>query len=262
MVIGLGLFTDYFREYQDYYILIGGAATDIWMEDADLDFRITKDLDVILVVEALDKEFVSHFWKFIEEGEYRMKQKSDGSPRVYRFIQPGRANFPYQIELFSRIPDILGDFEGAHLAPLPICEELSSLSVILMNDLYYSFTRKNSDIIDGLHLATIPALICLKAKAFLDIKDRLDKVDEYDKSLISQLKRDYKKHRNDVLRLTLILESSNEIRLEYTMKQDMQHFMEFAKADPPDYQQLTKTFGVSEVNPDEILYRLKTTFNL
>lgn len=173
MVIGLTKFSNYFREYQDAYILIGGAAVDTWMEDEGLSFRITRDLDIILVIEALNSEFVKHFWKFIVEGDYEIRERSDGSPLLYRFIKPKTKGFPYQIELFSRDQDIEGDFEDAHLTPIPMGEELSSLSAILMDGGYYEFTRENSEIIDELHLASKPAILCLKAKAFLDINERI-----------------------------------------------------------------------------------------
>lgn len=70
MVVGLDLFSQHFERYQDHYVLIGGGACDRQMEVKGIAFRATKDLDVILIVEALSDEFVSHFWKFIKNGEY------------------------------------------------------------------------------------------------------------------------------------------------------------------------------------------------
>lgn len=52
MVKGLGMFRDYFAEYTDQYVLIGGAACDISFHDNDIEFRATKDLDVVLIVEV------------------------------------------------------------------------------------------------------------------------------------------------------------------------------------------------------------------
>lgn len=262
MVKGLDLFTDYFRDYRDSYILIGGAATDIWMQEAGLPFRVTKDLDIILVIEALDEAFVQLFWKFIEEGAYMTRQKSDGKPKVYRFIAPEKEDFPVQVEIFSRQPDILGDFDGAHLAPIPLGEELGSLSAILMNDDYYSFARKNAEEINGLHLATTAALICLKAKAFLDIGERLEKADWANESEKSKLQKDHKKHKNDVIRIALILTGNDKTELPGHVKQDLQQFIEFAKADPPDYKQLAKNFGAGTIDPEQIFEQMNKTFGL
>jgi hypothetical protein len=41
-----------------------------------MDFRATKDLDIVLYVEALHENFVRAFWQFVEEGGYENKQRS------------------------------------------------------------------------------------------------------------------------------------------------------------------------------------------
>ena len=57
MVKGINRFKEYFRDFTDQYVLIGGAACDISFESNNVDFRATKDLDVVLIVEALTREF-------------------------------------------------------------------------------------------------------------------------------------------------------------------------------------------------------------
>ena len=61
MVEGLQRFRDHFQEFTEQYVLIGGAACDLYMEDFGLPFRVTKDLDIVLCVEALDAAFVESF---------------------------------------------------------------------------------------------------------------------------------------------------------------------------------------------------------
>ncbi len=56
MVNGIEIFRDFFKDYTDHYILIGGAACDELLTDAGLTFRATKDLDIILIMEALHSE--------------------------------------------------------------------------------------------------------------------------------------------------------------------------------------------------------------
>lgn len=68
MVRGLKLFAEYFAGYEDRYVLIGGAACDIWLSKAEFRPRATKDLDLALVIEAVDSAFVSRFWAFVREG--------------------------------------------------------------------------------------------------------------------------------------------------------------------------------------------------
>ena len=78
MVKGLDIFYDYFSEYTDQYVLIGGAACDLSFHNNNIDFRATKDLDMVLVVEAQTKEFAQRFWEFIQKGEYRNRARSNG----------------------------------------------------------------------------------------------------------------------------------------------------------------------------------------
>lgn len=262
MVIGLDTFIDYFKEYQDSYILIGGAATDVWMDELGLPFRVTKDLDIIIVIEALESTFVKHFWNFIKNGDYEIREGSYNQPKVYRFIKPRREGFPEQIELFARKPDILGDFTEAHLTPIPLGAEMRSLSAILMDEDYYAFTKENSDIIRELHLATTPTIICLKAKAFLDIRERLRNEDWKDGNERRKLEKDYKKHRNDIIRVSLVLGSGDSIELKNPMAEDLKSFIDIAKDEVIDYKQLARNFGVGAISPEDIFNRLKEVFHL
>ena len=47
MVAGMDIFREHFRGFADRYILIGGAACEIAMNEAGLGFRATKDLDIV-----------------------------------------------------------------------------------------------------------------------------------------------------------------------------------------------------------------------
>ena len=70
MVSGLDTFKEKFADFEDCYTIIGGAACDILMSEADFDFRLTKDIDMILILEDKKVEFAKTFWSFIKEGEY------------------------------------------------------------------------------------------------------------------------------------------------------------------------------------------------
>ena len=66
---GLDIFRQHFDGLSHHYVLIGGAACEIVMEEVGLDFRATKDLDLIILVEALDAAFGARFWAFVEAPE-------------------------------------------------------------------------------------------------------------------------------------------------------------------------------------------------
>ncbi|MCK9205020.1 MAG: hypothetical protein M0P58_11385 [Bacteroidales bacterium] len=191
MVAGLNKFREYFRNYPGNYIVIGGTACDIIIGEAGLIPRVTRDIDLILIVEAISREFVSEFWNFIREGNYQKKEKDPDKRKYYRFEDPLSPGFPKQVELFFRKPDIIELHGSPHLTPVPIDGDLSSLSAILLNDDYYNFTLEHTARQDEVHLANIEALICLKAKAFLDMTARKNAGEE-----VSQKQID--KHKNDV----------------------------------------------------------------
>ena len=102
MVTGLNVFRDYFADDTDKYVLIGGAACDIVFTSNDATFRATKDLDMVLIVEALSPEFGEKFWKFIDEGGYENCNTTSGKPQFFRFTEPKDPSYPKMIELFAR----------------------------------------------------------------------------------------------------------------------------------------------------------------
>jgi len=48
MVNGLDRFQAHFAAYTDRYVLIGGTASSLAMEELGGSFRVTKDLDIVL----------------------------------------------------------------------------------------------------------------------------------------------------------------------------------------------------------------------
>ena len=136
MVIGVDRFRAHFAGHEHQYVLIGGAACDLVMDEVGLDFRATKDLDIVLIVEALDRAFAERFWAFIEAGGYEIRERSEGEKILYRFQKPKAADFPAMLELFSRAPAGLELGADSHLAPLPIDEAAASLSALLLDESY------------------------------------------------------------------------------------------------------------------------------
>ncbi|HQP20260.1 MAG TPA: hypothetical protein PLG07_08090, partial [Phenylobacterium sp.] len=66
----------HFADYADRYVLVGGVACEQLMEEAGLSFRLTKDFDVVLLVELLDAGFAEAFWSFIEAGGYQRRERA------------------------------------------------------------------------------------------------------------------------------------------------------------------------------------------
>lgn len=87
MVVGIDSFREKFKEYTDYYTIIGGTACDILLSEADLPFRATNDIDMILIMEDKFPEFANVFWEFIKEDGYKCGWKNDD---FYEFMMSGR----------------------------------------------------------------------------------------------------------------------------------------------------------------------------
>jgi hypothetical protein len=150
VVRGLSLFREHFRDFPDEYVVIGGVACDEWFASLDLRFRATKDIDLVLIIEALSDSFVDRLWAFIKAGGYGIRQKSNDHPIYYRFAGPVSSDYPAMLEIFSRRPGHVDLAQGQQIVPIGVGQEAKSLSAILMDDDYYNLIRSQSRVVDGL----------------------------------------------------------------------------------------------------------------
>lgn len=65
MVTGFESFKRWFSEYSEQYAIIGGTACDLLMSEEGMDFRATRDIDMVLIVESLTPQFGERFWSYI-----------------------------------------------------------------------------------------------------------------------------------------------------------------------------------------------------
>lgn len=223
MVVGLETWRAHFADYADRYVLVGGVACAQLLDEAGLEFRVTKDLDVVLLVELLDAQFAEVFWAFIDKGGYRVRAKADGG-KLYRFEHPTAGEFPAMIELFSRAPEGVTLAAGDQFTPLPIDEAAASLSAILLDPGYYDYLRDNAKQMDGLPLLGEAALIPFKARAFLDLTARKAEGQAVDSKNI-------RKHRNDVFRVLQLLPEGAVQPLPDSIAEDMKAFIAAVSGD-------------------------------
>jgi hypothetical protein len=251
VVIGLDRFREHFAAFTDQYILIGGAACTVVMEEVGQDFRATKDLDIVLCVEALNAEFGTAFWQFIGDGQYEHQQKSTGQKQFYRFHTPAVAEYPFMLELFSRAPEVLTPAEGSHLTPIPLDEEISSLSAILMDKGYYDFLQSGKRVIDGLQVAGPEHLIPLKARAWLDMAGRIAAGSPVDS-------RNHKKHQRDVFRLFAIIDPDFGGDVPLQVKEDLRDFLAQMKNESIDL----RVLGLANTTFAEVDAELQRIYRL
>lgn len=249
MVTGIDSFKEWFKGYEEQYAIIGGTACDILMTEEGLDFRATKDIDLVLIVEALDVNFGKKFWEYVKQAGYEHCNKSSGVPQFYRFSHPISNQYPTMIELFTRKLDAIQLPEDTVITPLPIDEDISSLSAILLDDDYYEFLKQGKVIVNGVTVLDAAYLIPFKAKAWMDLTDRKTSGEHVDSKNI-------KKHKNDVFRLTELIDPTLTIKAPHRVYVDVQEFVQRMQNESVDVKQL----GLVGRTKDQILKEIKDLY--
>lgn len=249
MVTGIESFKEWFSGSEEQYTIIGGTACDILMTEEGLDFRATKDIDLVLIIEAVDANFGKKFWEYVKQAGYEHCNKSSGVPQFYRFSQPISNQYPAMIELFTRKLDALHLPNDAVLTPLPMDEDISSLSAILLDDDYYEFLKQGKVTVDGVTVLDAAYLIPFKAKAWMDLTDRKAAGEHVDSKNI-------RKHKNDVFRLTELIDPTVRITMSAGVYKDIQEFVQRMNSENVDLKQL----GLPGRTKDQILEELKEMY--
>ena len=251
MVRGLSVFRERFAGFENRYVLIGGAAVEVAMDASGLPFRLTKDLDIVLHVESLDAEFARAFWAFLVDGGYEFREKSTGKPTLYRFSRPSDSSFPYMVELFSRRPELIEPAADCHLTPLPIAEEVLSLSAILLDDDYYDFVEQGTRAREGLSVLAPEYIVPLKARAWIDLKGRHERGEYVSRD-------DIKKHRNDIIRLSQLISPAERIEFPDSIRADLTEFVARALHEGAE----PKVFGVVGMTLKDVRSLLTIVYGL
>jgi len=251
VVTGIDKFREHFAAHEGQYAIIGGTACDLLFDAAGLDFRATRDIDMVLCVEVVDAEFGRAFHAFLDAGGYQARERSDGRREFYRFHRPINPNFPFMIELFTRRPVDLDPPEDAIYTRIPVDQDMVSLSAILLDDAYFEALQAAKRQVDGVTIVDETLLIPFKARAVLDLTARSEEGANVGR-------KDIRKHRNDVFRLAQLLPEDARITLPESVRQDLRAFVDLAHAD----ENLNpKVFGVPFTR-DEAVDLLHTVYGL
>ncbi|MDE0346257.1 MAG: hypothetical protein OXI66_10840 [Boseongicola sp.] len=220
MVPGLDRFRTHFEGLEDSYALIGGAACSLIFDQAGLDFRATKDLDMVLCVEVVDGKFATALKAFLNAGGYATRQRSEGRREFHRFQDPKDRSHPAMLELFSNCVDIQEIEDGDELTTVPVADDVLSLSAILLDPNYYAALVASRRAIGGVQVLDESLLIPFKARAFADLNRRREAGDQAVKG------DDIKKHRNDVFRLIQLLRADQRVEVAEPLKSDLRAYIE------------------------------------
>lgn len=253
MARGVSHFAQYFAGDEAKYVLIGGVPTVLLLEENGLASRGTKDLDVVLCIEALTPDFGRKLWSYIEQGGYAIREQGPEPQRFYRFIKPMNSEFPQMLEFFAREPGFAPLAAGAHLTPVPLGEAIASLSAILLDDDYYAFIHAHKRVLDGLSIISEICLIPLKARAWLDLSARRAAGESIDED-------DIRKHRKDVIRLSQLLSADASTQVPGPIAADLDRFLSALEADLTAQQ--LKDLSVTVSSPTELTARIRSSFGL
>lgn len=249
MINGFNSFRERFRGYEDCYTIIGGTACDILMSEVGLDFRATKDIDMILLIEERFGEFAAAFWEYIKEGGYKYGWKSSELPHFYRFTESRITGYPVMIELFSRRPNFQIKHPEIVLTPLPVSDEVSSLSAIMLDDNYYQLMLAGRRTVDGVSVLGAEYLILFKIKAWLDLRQKKA-------AGVHVNDRDLRKHKDDVFRLFPLVKPDARIKISPTVETDLKQFIQIMTSEQIDLANL----GLQNVSLKEILDTFEKIF--
>ncbi len=253
MVRGLDNFKEYFKDYNNQYIIIGGTACSLNFDEIGLEYRSTKDIDLVFVVEAITNDFVNKFWDYINNGEYRIKEKSSGKKIFYRFSKPEKKEFPEMIEIFSINSNILEISFNQRIIPVISDKGLESLSALLLEKSYYDIIISRKKYIDDIPIVDEICLIILKIKAYLDLSERKRNGELIDNN-------DINKHKKDVFRLYFALNGSEKLSVPEEIKQTIRHFLIEIKNDQQVLNSICKVMDVDNVKIETIEETIENIF--
>jgi len=212
---GLSHFEAHFRELKDQYVIVGGFAT-LMLLDRELPNhgKATHDIDLVLLT-STSVEMAAKIKTYIKEGGYIIQKGKQDRYQYYRFVEPKVDGYAKEIELFASEEYGIELNEGQRIIPIDPEEGLYSLSAIMLDREYFDMIKNNIEEIDGIPYSNTLATILLKMSAVYDLYHRGD-----DK---------WKKHRRDILKLTLLLTGEERLVLKGRMIQDVEFFKELVK---------------------------------
>ena len=128
------------------------------------------------------------------------------------------------------------------LTPLPIDDDISSLSAILLDNNYYNFLKEGRTIVNDITVLGAEYLIPFKMNAWLDLSNKKASGEHVDNKNI-------KKHKNDVFRLSELIDTDIKILVENIIYADIVKFVKDMEKEEIDLKKL----GIPNKTKEQIL---------
>ncbi|MEW5831697.1 MAG: hypothetical protein AB1763_02540 [Campylobacterota bacterium] len=204
IVQGLSHFSDFFTDYKDDYIVIGGVATALHLKRyGATSIRATLDIDLIVLDDQKNSTFVDRMVEYVKTVSYQHCGIYKEETRIlYQFKDPVIKDAPEQIELFTI--DEIKD-EKLTFIRLEGSEYYFYISAIVLNSDYRELIDQFKLDHHNLSIAAPEVLIPLKALAYVNLG----------KEGTKRALREQKKHLDDIKRL---IEYVEEEKIEVSEK--------------------------------------------
>jgi hypothetical protein len=248
MIQGITNFTEYFKEYENDYVVIGGLATAMVMNDLGFTARATKDIDLVVIAKD-NEEFIKRLLSFIDMAGYKTKQKTihDSKHNLFRFLDSENKDYPEQIELFAIHTSDSQIIKDSHIIPIQTPEYYDYLSAILLDTDYFNLLKQHTTNIEGLHVATPEVLIPLKIHAYLN--------------LTKSKSQDSKKHLTDIVKLVTLLDEEENIILIAQPKNDFLEFLPILEGiEESRIKDILKNTGIGKIPKETIIELVKSVY--
>ena len=257
IVSGIQQFERAFAPFSDSFIVIGGSACRAVLSDGPIQPRRTRDIDMVLVLENVGKDFISAFWKFIKEGGYKFASRKNAEGEVkyvfYSFVG-GSEGYPSQIEILSKPVGGIGQPADYHIEYIEIDEDYSHLSAIILNPDYYAYLTTHYVVREGIRYASPDSLICLKTLAYMNLSAERAAGKQVNSD-------DLKKHRRDVMMAVASLDPTEVFEVSAHIKEVLNAFAQ-AIAEPETSQSIAASLGVGVDYLGSLVEILQSNFTI
>ena len=246
-----------FAPFSDSFIVIGGSACRAVLSGGPIQPRRTRDIDMVLVLENVGKDFISAFWKFIKEGGYKFASRKNAEGEVkyvfYSFVG-GSDGYPSQIEILSKPVGGIGQPADYHIEYIEIDEDYSHLSAIILNPDYYAYLTTHYVVREGIRYASPDSLICLKTLAYMNLSAERAAGKQVNSD-------DLKKHRRDVMMAVASLDPTEVFEVSAHIKEVLNSFAQ-AIAETEISQSIVASLGVGVDYLGSLVEILQSNFTI
>lgn len=253
MVDGLDKLREAFAGLSHEYAVIGGCACDLILSNDGIEFRNTRDVDMVVCISGEGEAFIRALRGMLNDGGYKVWHDKERNPHFFRFLNEDNPSYPWMIELFMK-HSIAGDLITGHLAKIRLEEPIYSLSAILLDDDYFHLVENNLTMYQGVSVPIAEVLMLLKMKAYLNLKESR----EQGKEIASD---DIRKHQNDVLRLLAVADKKSKLAVSDNVFSDVKLFLSDLNIDE-NHLRMMGVPGISGKEAKEIIRNMYVSENL